>query len=490
MKKKHVRRKYHVVIAACMAAISFIAVLTWHNTVKASYTVENDCGSSSWPGNDKYTYIEVKGPSGTSRLTLKVTHSGSAYKNYTFDDASRTLTVTKVSVSDPNPYDLSLAETSARTTQSSTGQYSWMDIKVKYTVPAHEQYRSVTYDAPSSGANKLTNTPGHSLTVQKDYITTVGMSAYNTGVAPYRDPATQRYSRRYNCTTTIGLEKNKYTVTYKGNGGTVDTASKDFYCGDTLTFPTATRTGYTLDGWNEKADGSGASYTTNTTICGGELTAYAEWKANSYQIHYDANGGTGTMNDSSVTYNEKFRFPKNTFRKNGYTFLGWSKNQGSDVADYDDQEEITYKTATDQTLYAVWGNGQYKISYDPNGGQGDLKAMTVKTGETTALEKNSYVRKGYTFLGWNTDENASGAAYRDGQKVTDLTDAGNTVKLYAVWRKSDGSFNTSNIIHDEDMFTGDINIQGGNGTGYDSGHTDSGYARIDQGDTPGYFTKR
>lgn len=490
MKKEHVQKKYCVFIAACIVAISLIAVVTWHNTVKASYKIDNNCGSTSWPNNDKYTYIVVKGPSGTSKLTLKVTHNGSACKNYTFDDSSRTLTITKVSVSDPNPYKLSLAETSAKTTQSSTGQYSWMSIKVKYTIPAHEQYSSVTYDAPSSKANKLTNMPAHSSTAQKDYITTVGMSAYNTGVAPYRDPDTRKYSRRYNCTTTIDLKKNEYTVTYKGNSGTVNTASKDFSCGDNLTFPTATRTGYTLSGWNDKSDGTGTSYTTNSIICDGDLTVYAKWKANQYKIHYDANGGTGSMNGSTVTYNGKFRFPKSTFSKNGYSFLGWSKSIGSEVADYDDQEEITYKTASDQTLYAVWGNGQYKVSYDPNGAQGDPKATTIKTGETTALEKNVYVRKGYIFLGWNTDENASSASYSDGEKVTDFTDAGKSVKLYAIWKKSDGSFNTTNIIHDEDMFTGDIEIEGGNGTGYDSGHTDSGYARIDQDDTPGYFTKR
>ncbi len=57
--------------------ISFIAVLAWHNSVQAAYTTESNAGTSSFPTNNKYTYVEVKGPSGTSTLKLQVTHSGS-----------------------------------------------------------------------------------------------------------------------------------------------------------------------------------------------------------------------------------------------------------------------------------------------------------------------------------------------------------------------------------------------------------------------------
>ncbi len=38
------------------------------------------------------------------------------------------------------------------------------------------------------------------------------------------------------------------------------------------------------------------------------------------------------------------------------------------------------------------------------------------------------------------------------------------------------------------MFSGCRDIVGGNGTTYDAGHTDEGYARIDKAGTPGYLT--
>ena len=76
MKKMHkMKSKKGYAILALVIAISFITVLTWNNLVQASYKTKENAGSTSFPNNDKYTYVEVKGPSGTSTLKLQVTHS-------------------------------------------------------------------------------------------------------------------------------------------------------------------------------------------------------------------------------------------------------------------------------------------------------------------------------------------------------------------------------------------------------------------------------
>lgn len=350
----------------------------------------------------------------------------------------------------------------------------------------------MTYDTPSSQSHKLTKTPDHSTKEQTDFETTIGLSAYDTGVAPYKKPSDQKYYRYYDCKVTINLNKTQYKVTYKGNNGTIASAdsTKSFACGSKLTFPVANRTGYTLTGWKDTANSTGMSYTTNSTVCGKGLTLYAQWKANQYKIHYNANGGSGTMSDSTVAYDSSFTLPKNTFTNNGYQFLGWSKTKDGDVAAYEDQEKFKYQTASDLTLYAIWGNGQYKISFMPNGAQADAKIIPVKTGESYTIPSGLFTRKGYTFVGWAKTPDAVRADYTNGAAVSDLTDAGKTIKLYAIWKKNDGSINKTNIIHDEGMFTGDIEIEGQNGTGYSHAHTDSEYANIDKTDAPGYFTDR
>ncbi len=50
--------------------------------------------------------------------------------------------------------------------------------------------------------------------------------------------------------------------------------------------------------------------------------------------------------------------------------------------------------------------------------------------------------------------------YTDRQAVNTLCDAGQTCELYAVWKKTDGSFDTHNIIHDDGMFNGSIELEG------------------------------
>ena len=63
-------------------------------------------------------------------------------------------------------------------------------------------------------------------------------------------------------------------------------------------------------------------------------------------------------------------------------------------------------------------------------------------------------------------------------------------ELYAVWKRTDGSFDTHNIIHDDGMFNGSIELEGQNGTGFSRDHVDSEYGRIDKEGQPGYFTNR
>ena len=76
------------------------------------------------------------------------------------------------------------------------------------------------------------------------------------------------------------------------------------------------------------------------------------------------------------------------------------------------------------------------------------------------------------------------------KSVNTLCDAGQICELYAVWKKTDGSLDTHNIIHDDGMFNGSIELEGQNGTGFSRDHVDSEYGRIDKEGQPGYFTNR
>lgn len=87
------------------------------------------------------------------------------------------------------------------------------------------------------------------------------------------------------------------------------------------------------------------------------------------------------------------------------------------------------------------------------------------------------------------DPNAIKAKYTDRQAVNTLCDAGQTCELYAVWKKTDGSFDTHNIIHDDGMFNGSIELEGQNGTGFSRDHVDSGVWKDRQGRAARIFHK-
>ena len=75
--------------------------------------------------------------------------------------------------------------------------------------------------------------------------------------------------------------------------------------------------------------------------------------------------------------------------------------------------------------------GTLTITYDKNDGTATpaTTAQVVDYNESVALDANTFTRTGYTFLGWNTDKDATTQLYTDGASYT-FTEA---TTLYAIW---------------------------------------------------------
>lgn len=229
---------------------------------------------------------------------------------------------------------------------------------------------------------------------------------------------------------------------------------------------------------------------TGWLVCG-NYTETAQWTANTYTVNYDGNGeDSGHVNDGTATYDQNYSFAENGYTKKGYAFVGWNTDKHAVRARYSPGEMITWSNTEGMTLYAVWSKNSYEVTFDGNGASGSKKTVELKYGQDDILPANTFERPGYTFLGWSEDPNAIKAKYTDRQAVNTLCDAGQTCELYAVWKKTDGSFDTHNIIHDDGMFNGSIELEGQNGTGFSRDHVDSKYGRIDKEGQPGYFTNR
>ena len=63
------------------------------------------------------------------------------------------------------------------------------------------------------------------------------------------------------------------------------------------------------------------------------------------------------------------------------------------------------------------------------GSNSETSTQKVPKGQSTTLDTNSFVRDGYTFMGWNTQLDGNGTKYSDGAEVTFT----NAATLYAQW---------------------------------------------------------
>ena len=77
----------------------------------------------------------------------------------------------------------------------------------------------------------------------------------------------------------------------------------------------------------------------------------AVFEAEQYTLHFDANGGEGTMGELTYTHGQDQSLTKCGFTRSGYAFLGWATAVDGKVA-YHDQQSLSI--TQDTTLYAVW----------------------------------------------------------------------------------------------------------------------------------------
>ncbi|MDO5317107.1 MAG: InlB B-repeat-containing protein [bacterium] len=181
---------------------------------------------------------------------------------------------------------------------------------------------------------------------------------------------------------------NAYSVKFDANGGTgsMSNLSCSYDSAKSLSANLFTRTGYTFAGWSTSRSGSvvysnGVSVKNLTSSSNGSVTLYAQWTANPYKVRFNANGGTGTMSDESMTYDQSKALSANRFTRTGYDFLGWATVASSEVTSYADGESVRNLSAQKDavvTLYAVWG--------------GPVVVNGVMTGYIGALPEPLYIR--------------------------------------------------------------------------------------------------
>ena len=172
-------------------------------------------------------------------------------------------------------------------------------------------------------------------------------------------------------------------------------------------------------------------------------------------------------------------------------FLGWSTDKNATSPTYYANSVCNIYGNSNVTLYAIY-QARATVSYDANGGSNASlpKPKVVDVGsKITLASAGTMGRDNYVFLGWSTDPHAT-KNYDPADSEVTVNSSGNVV-YYAIWKNATGNADLSNVITGDGMFTNDTELEGQNGTTYNSIHDGLDYAKPDGGvDEPGYYIEK
>lgn len=203
-----------------------------------------------------------------------------------------------------------------------------------------------------------------------------------------------------------------------------------------------------------------------------DMAGVYEWDdgaaADKYVLHFDANGGTGSVpgvivsSDQELTYGQYGSvLPSDGFSRDGYRLDGWNctpepysgvNNESIvDIIKNHSYDDLTIN-GNMVTLYASWQfDNYYSVTYFSN-----YDGDSLHYYDTFSLDgpdadypnqlrdaSNSWSRPGYTLVGWNTRPDGLGHSYSLGQVMAEPVWNENAgapatihtgVSLYAMWK--------------------------------------------------------
>ena len=151
---------------------------------------------------------------------------------------------------------------------------------------------------------------------------------------------------------------------------------------------------YTFTGWYHNAAATDP-FDAEKEILVQDETIYAGWKANTYPIHYELNGGQNAEKNP-VSYTTEESFSLSVPEKEGYEFTGWT---GTGLSDLTKTVSVTKGEGGERTYYANWKPVVYTLTYNKTYGSAKNNPDSY-TIESKDIVLEQPVREKYEFTGW------------------------------------------------------------------------------------------
>ncbi len=233
---------------------------------------------------------------------------------------------------------------------------------------------------------------------------------------------------------------NQYTISFESNGGTSVSAITQNYATNATAPEAPSKNGYTFAGWYSNS--SLTSKYTFSTMPAENITLYAKWNLETYNIIYNLNGGTNNSGNPKTYTITSAKITLKAPTKNGYSFAGW-------YTDADCTEAITEIASGSYgvvELFAKWTATEYIITYvTPDGAtHSNILTYTIETDLTTLADATL---KGHAFGGWYTNSSYTTAVttVAGGEIGNKTVYAKFTANTYNVWL--DGNEEASCVVY-------------------------------------------
>lgn len=201
------------------------------------------------------------------------------------------------------------------------------------------------------------------------------------------------YGYDHDITLTAKFEEKIYYIYLNALGGNLENSVIEMHYGENIDLsqylPTAPE-GYNFIGWDLDL----------TTMPDYNLNVKAKYEGIKYNIYFNANGANGNMTFQQVTYGDATKLKANQFVKEGYVFIGWSLSPKGEIL-YKDESYVNVKVGG-LTLYAIFEEATYKITYNLDGGKVTNNPTTYTI--SSEYEFNKPTKEGYTFIGFYTED--------------------------------------------------------------------------------------
>lgn len=317
-----------------------------------------------------------------------------------------------------DPEVIAAIKTATTAVDSSATEDKIWDLKKEYTITVPE--------------NKA-NMPQFKI-LRKRYLLNI-MAVLSTGGLTVQLPATKAEAEQYGkfhvnsngiCQTAGEQGKTSVYQWLRNYGGTYDVYNVE------------ANTGYKFIGFVVPSTSGDPTSAGNGTT---DLTATLTGK-NSNISYFDGDGTTYEGDTIYVVFEKVTATPGSTTPMPGPSLAPARKALTLRYhANFDPNEELALDLDSDPLLDDM--DDTFGFDPDPlpedvdDALEGAVKTVSYQPGEDVVLRNCMFKRSGYVFVGWNTEPDGTGRLYRvNGVPITDWA-AGDTVDLYAQWKKPD-----------------------------------------------------